>query len=126
MLAKAYSATPRGVDALFVTVEVDRIRSQYPSVVVVGLPDTAVREARERIFMAFHREAGAGEFKGILLPAEEPLVSIDYLSETHSSIVDLPSTMMLGTCSTSNASACLASRSSSRRSSTLAWACPPP
>ena len=47
MLAKAYSATPRGVDALFVTVEVDRIRSQYPSVVVVGLPDTAVREARD-------------------------------------------------------------------------------
>ena len=47
MLAKAYSATPRGVDALFVTVEVDRIRSQYPSVTVVGLPDTSVREARE-------------------------------------------------------------------------------
>ncbi|MEJ2189409.1 MAG: YifB family Mg chelatase-like AAA ATPase [Acidobacteriota bacterium] len=52
MLAKAYSATPRGVDALFVTVEVDRIRSQYPSVTVVGMPDTAVREARERIFAA--------------------------------------------------------------------------
>ena len=54
MLAKAYSATPRGVDALFVTVEVDRIRSQYPSVTVVGLPDTAVREigkasCRERV-----------------------------------------------------------------------------
>jgi magnesium chelatase family protein len=52
MLAKAYSATPRGVDALFVTVEVDRIRAQQPSVTVVGLPDTAVREARERIFAA--------------------------------------------------------------------------
>jgi magnesium chelatase family protein len=52
MLAKAYSATPRGVDALFVTVEVDRIRAQLPSVTVVGLPDTAVREARERIFAA--------------------------------------------------------------------------
>ena len=52
MLAKAYSATPRGVDALFVTVEVDRIRSQHPSTTVVGLPDTAVREARERIFAA--------------------------------------------------------------------------
>jgi magnesium chelatase family protein len=52
MLAKAYSATPRGVDALFVTVEVDRIRSQHPGVTVVGLPDTAVREARERIFTA--------------------------------------------------------------------------
>ena len=52
MLAKAYSATPRGVDALFVTVEVDRIRSQHPGVTVVGLPDTAVREARERVFAA--------------------------------------------------------------------------
>jgi len=52
MLAKAYSATPRGVDALFVTVEVDRIRATQPSVIVVGLPDTAVREARERIFAA--------------------------------------------------------------------------
>ena len=46
MLAKAYSATPCGVDAMFVTVEVDRIRAQQPSVIVVGLPDTAVREAR--------------------------------------------------------------------------------
>jgi magnesium chelatase family protein len=52
MLAKAYSATPRGVDALFVTVEVDRNRAQFPSVTVVGLPDTAVREAKERIFTA--------------------------------------------------------------------------
>jgi magnesium chelatase family protein len=52
MLAKAYTATPRGVDALFVTVEVDRNRSQFPSVTVVGLPDTAVREAKERIFTA--------------------------------------------------------------------------
>ena len=52
MLAKAYSATPRGVDALFVTIEVDRIRSQNPSVTVVGLPDTAVKEAKERIFAA--------------------------------------------------------------------------
>jgi hypothetical protein len=35
-LAKAYSATPRGVDALFVTVEVDRIRSQHPAAIVIG------------------------------------------------------------------------------------------
>ena len=52
MLAKAYSATLRGVGALIVTVEVDRIRARLPSVTVVGLPDTAVREARERIFAA--------------------------------------------------------------------------
>ena len=45
MLAKAYSATPRGVDALFVTVEVDRIRSQLPSVIVVGLLALLARRA---------------------------------------------------------------------------------
>jgi magnesium chelatase family protein len=52
MLGKAFGATPRGVDALFVTVEVDRIRSQLPATTVVGLPDAAVREARERVFAA--------------------------------------------------------------------------
>jgi magnesium chelatase family protein len=55
MLAKAYSATPRGVGALFVTVEVDRIRAGKPTVTVVGLPDTAVREAKDRIFTAIRR-----------------------------------------------------------------------
>jgi magnesium chelatase family protein len=55
MLAKAYSAMPQGVGALFVTVEVDRIRAGRPSVTVVGLPDTAVREAKDRIFAAIRR-----------------------------------------------------------------------
>lgn len=74
MLAKAYSATPRGVDALFVTVEVDRIRSQYPSVTVVGLPDTAVREARERIFAAIRHLGRRAEPANVvfnLAPADE-------------------------------------------------------
>jgi len=74
MLAKAYSATPRGVDALFVTVEVDRIRSQYPSVTVVGLPDTAVREARERIFAAIRHLGRRSEPANVifnLAPADE-------------------------------------------------------
>lgn len=74
MLAKAYSATPRGVDALFVTVEVDRIRSQQPSVVVVGLPDTAVREARERIFAAIRHLGRQSEPANVVInlaPADE-------------------------------------------------------
>jgi magnesium chelatase family protein len=74
MLAKAYSATPRGVDALFVTVEVDRIRSQQPSVIVVGLPDTAVREARERIFAAIRhlgRQSKPANVVINLAPADE-------------------------------------------------------
>jgi magnesium chelatase family protein len=74
MLAKAYSATPRGVDALFVTVEVDRIRSQMPSVTVVGLPDTAVREARERIFAAIRHLGRRSEPANVIInlaPADE-------------------------------------------------------
>jgi magnesium chelatase family protein len=74
MLAKAYSATPRGVDALFVTVEVDRIRSQQPSVIVVGLPDTAVREARERIFAAIRHLGRRSEAANVVInlaPADE-------------------------------------------------------
>ncbi len=74
MLAKAYSATPRGVDALFVTVEVDRIRSQQPSVIIVGLPDTAVREARERIFAAIRHLGRRAEPANVVInlaPADE-------------------------------------------------------
>ncbi len=74
MLAKAYSATPRGVDALFVTVEVDRIRAQQPSVTVVGLPDPAVREAKERIFSAIRhlgRRSEAANTVFNLAPADE-------------------------------------------------------
>jgi len=74
MLAKAYSATPCGVDAMFVTVEVDRIRAQQPSVIVVGLPDTAVREARERIFAAIRHLGRRAEPANVVInlaPADQ-------------------------------------------------------
>jgi len=74
MLAKAYSATARGVGALFVTVEVDRNRSQLPAITVVGLPDTAVREATERIFAAIRRLGRRAEPARIVInlsPADE-------------------------------------------------------
>ena len=74
MLAKGYSATPQGVDALFVTVEVDRIRAQHPSVIVVGLPDTAVREARERIFAAIRHLGRRSEPANVVInlaPADQ-------------------------------------------------------
>jgi magnesium chelatase family protein len=99
MLAKAYSATPRGVDALFVTVEVDRIRAMQPSVRVVGLPDPAVREARERVFSAIRHLGHRSEAANVvfnLAPADERkegaaldlpmalayLVSVGYLPQT--------------------------------------------
>lgn len=48
MLTKVYSAAVVGLSASPVEVEVD-ISSGLPAVIVVGLPDTAVQEARERV-----------------------------------------------------------------------------
>ncbi len=48
MLSKLYSATIFGVDAFIVEVEVD-IRPGLPLFNIVGLPDTAIQESRERV-----------------------------------------------------------------------------
>jgi glyceraldehyde 3-phosphate dehydrogenase len=42
------------------------------------------------------RDAAAGPMKGILAAIDEPLVSIDFKGDPHSSSVDLPFTMVLG------------------------------
>jgi len=47
-LTKIYSATVVGIDAEVVEVEVD-ILGGLPKVVIVGLPDTAVKESKERV-----------------------------------------------------------------------------
>jgi len=49
----------------------------------------------ENLRQAF-RDAAAGPMKGILAAVEEPLVSIDYKGDPHSSSVDLPFTSVLG------------------------------
>lgn len=49
----------------------------------------------EELRQAF-RDAAAGPLKGILAAVDEPLVSIDYKGDPHSSSVDLPFTMVLG------------------------------
>lgn len=48
MLARAWSAALVGIDPVKVGVEVD-ISGGLPAMVVVGLPDTAVQESRERV-----------------------------------------------------------------------------
>ena len=49
----------------------------------------------EELRQAF-RDAAAGPMKGVLAAVDEPLVSIDYKGDPHSSSVDLPFTMVLG------------------------------
>ncbi|MEB3224652.1 MAG: YifB family Mg chelatase-like AAA ATPase [Synechococcus sp.] len=58
MLARIWSATIVGVDALKVGVEVD-ISGGLPKMLVVGLPDTAVQESKERVKAAL-KNAGFG------------------------------------------------------------------
>jgi magnesium chelatase family protein len=48
MLAKVWSASLVGIDAVKVGVEVD-VAGGLPGIVVVGLPDTAVQESKERV-----------------------------------------------------------------------------
>jgi magnesium chelatase family protein len=58
MLAKVLSAAVVGLDALPVEVEVDIAAQGLPSFTIVGLPDKAVEEAKERVRSAI-RNSGA-------------------------------------------------------------------
>src|SRR6266853_3621221 len=49
MLAKVFSAAVFGVDAYDLDVEVSDNGGQKDAIVIVGLPDAAVREARDRV-----------------------------------------------------------------------------
>jgi magnesium chelatase family protein len=51
MLTRVFSAALRGVDALEVTIEVNS-GSGDPKIVIVGLPDTSVRESCDRVTTA--------------------------------------------------------------------------
>lgn len=48
MLARVWSAAVVGIEAVRVGVEVD-LSGGMPGIVVVGLPDTAVQESKERV-----------------------------------------------------------------------------
>jgi hypothetical protein len=58
MLAKVLSCALIGLEGELVEVEVDVTPAQIPSFTIVGLPDTAVQEAKERVRAAI-RNSGA-------------------------------------------------------------------
>lgn len=58
MLAKVYSCATVGLEGVLVEVEVDSGPGGQPGVVIVGLPDAAVQESRERVRAAI-RNSGA-------------------------------------------------------------------
>ena len=72
------------------------IRVPTPDVSVVDLTCELEREADASRVNDALRAASEGRMKGILAYEEEELVSIDYTGNPHSSIVDAPSTLVVG------------------------------
>src|SRR3989344_4892504 len=75
MLAKVFSAATLGLEAVPVTVEVDIQGQALPSFTIVGLPDKAVEESKERVRAALKNTGAEFPAKRItvnLAPADLP------------------------------------------------------
>ena len=75
MLAKILSGAVAGLDAVQITVEVDIASQGLPSFTIVGLPDKAVEESRERVRSAIKNSGAEFPAKRItvnLAPADLP------------------------------------------------------
>ena len=66
MLARVWSAAIVGIDAVKVGVEVD-VSGGLPAIVLVGLPDTAVQESRERVKAALKNAGYAFPLRKIII-----------------------------------------------------------
>ncbi len=66
MLARVWSASLVGIDAVKVGVEID-VSGGLPTITVVGLPDTAVQESRERVKAALKNAGFAFPVRKIII-----------------------------------------------------------
>jgi magnesium chelatase family protein len=81
MLAKVKSVATIGLEAQEVTVEVDVAERGFPGLTIVGLPDKAVGEARERVKKAIENSGATYPDKRItvnLAPADLPKEGSNY------------------------------------------------
>jgi glyceraldehyde 3-phosphate dehydrogenase len=72
------------------------VRVPVPNVSLVDLTATVERDCDDKGVNAAMRKAADSDLKGILQYSEEPLVSIDFNNNPHSSIFDAPLTKVLG------------------------------
>lgn len=72
------------------------MRVPTPTVSVVDVVFEVEKETTAEEVNKALKEAAEGELKGVLGYSDEPLVSIDYRKDSHSSIVDALSTMVIG------------------------------
>jgi glyceraldehyde 3-phosphate dehydrogenase len=71
------------------------LRVPTPTVSVVDFVANLSKSTSVEELNAAFKEAAAGSLKGILDYTDEPLVSMDFKGDSHSSIIDGPSTMVL-------------------------------
>jgi glyceraldehyde 3-phosphate dehydrogenase len=71
------------------------LRVPVPNVSLVDLTATLGKEVTAEQVNDEMREAADGPLSGILSVTDEELVSVDFLHDSHSSIVDAPSTMVI-------------------------------
>jgi len=107
MLARVWSASLVGIDAVKVGVEVD-VTSGLPQTVVVGLPDAAVQESRERVKAAIKNAGFAVPMRKVVVnltpadlrkegPSFDLPISIGILAASEQIAVDLlEDTLFLG------------------------------
>ena len=73
------------------------LRVPTSTVSVVDLTaEIEVPTTTEELRQAYRDASAVAPLKGIMAAVDEPLVSIDYKGDPHSSSVDLPFTMVLG------------------------------
>ncbi|MCL6475008.1 MAG: type I glyceraldehyde-3-phosphate dehydrogenase [Firmicutes bacterium] len=72
------------------------LRVPVATVSVVDLAVQLSKEATETEINDALRAAANGRMKGVLKVVDDPVVSSDFIGDDHSSIVDAPSTMVLG------------------------------
>ncbi len=72
------------------------LRVPTPTVSIIDLTvELETPTTTEELHQAY-RDAANGPLKGILAATDEPLVSVDYKGDPHSSTIDLPLTMIMG------------------------------
>ncbi len=72
------------------------IRVPTPTVSLVDFVANLSRETTKEEVNNMFRNYAAGPLKGIMAAVEEELVSVDFRGDSHSSLVDLPSTYVIG------------------------------
>ncbi len=72
------------------------LRVPTPTVSYIDLTVEFETPTTTEVMHQAYRDAANGPLKGILEATDEPRVSVDYKGDSHSSIIDLPFTMVMG------------------------------